>query len=57
LTNYTNGEPSSRFIPRTLLFERNGNYALLFDDTAEPDGGIAVCLFPEEQIVQQDDYL
>ena len=44
-----------RFIPKTLLIDRDGAYALLFDDN--PDDGIAVCLEPEEKIMSQDDYL
>ncbi len=46
-----------RFVPRTLLFERDGACALLCDDNDEPDEGIAVCLSPVEQILSQDDYL
>lgn len=47
----------SRFIPSTLIFERNGSYALLCDDNFEPDDGIAVCLKPTKKIIYQDDYL
>ena len=46
-----------QFIPRTLLMNRDGSYALLFDDRDNEDEGIAVCLAPEEKIVSQDDYL
>ena len=46
-----------RFIPKTLLIDRDGAYALLFDDEDNPDDGIAVCLEPEEKIMSQDDYL
>ncbi|MFG6368800.1 MAG: hypothetical protein K1W16_10320 [Lachnospiraceae bacterium] len=46
-----------QFIPRTLLMNRDGSYALLFDDRDNEDEGIAVCLDPEEKIVSQDDYL
>ena len=46
-----------RFIPQTLLIDRDGAYALLFDDEDNPDDGIAVCLEPEEKIMSQDDYL
>lgn len=46
-----------RFIPTTLLFDQNGSYALLCDDTECPDEGIAVCLSPEEKVFSQDDYL
>lgn len=56
LVNYSDSA-KTQFIPRTLLFDRDGSYALLCDDNNEPDEGIAVCLFPEEKIVSQDDYL
>ena len=46
-----------RFIPKTLLIDRDGAYALLFDDEDNPDDGIAVCLEPEEKIMSHDDYL
>ncbi len=46
-----------RFIPKTLLIDRDGSYALLFDDDDNPDDGIAVCLAPEEKIMSQDEYL
>ena len=46
-----------RFIPKTLLIDRDGAYALLFDDEDNPEDGIAVCLEPEEKIMAQDDYL
>lgn len=57
------GEPATaislraQFSPRTLLFARNGEYALLVDDAADPDGGVAICLSPVEKLVPQDDYL
>ena len=56
LKNYSN-DASTRFVPKTLLFERDGSYALLCDDNNEPDEGIAICLAPTEQIMSQDDYL
>lgn len=46
-----------RFTPSTLIFERNGPYALLCDDNLNPDDGIVVCLEPTKKIVSQDDYL
>ena len=46
-----------RFIPKTLLINRDGSYALLCDDNDNDDEGIAVCLYPEEVIMSQDDYL
>lgn len=49
--------PEQEFIPKTLLINRDGSYALLCDDTDNEDEGIAVCLYPEEVIMSQDDYL
>lgn len=48
---------SERFVPRILLFEEDGAYALLCDDKEELDDGIAVCLVPETKIMSQDEYL
>lgn len=56
LSDYSD-EAANRFIPKTLLFERDGAWALLCDDLLDPDGGIAVCLQPDKKIVLQDDYL
>lgn len=56
LSGFAN-DAATRFVPRTLLFERDGSYALLCDDHEMPDEGVAVCLAPMEQIVSQDDYL
>ena len=56
LCNYA-ASAATRFVPKTLLFDRDGSYALLCDDCDEPDEGIAVCLSPKEQVVSQDDYL
>jgi hypothetical protein len=50
-------DAKERFIPKTLLFGRNGECALLCDDITEPDEGIAICLFPNENVISQDDYL
>ncbi|PWV99308.1 hypothetical protein DFQ01_11524 [Paenibacillus cellulosilyticus] len=57
LIDYANGDASNRFVPRTLLFKRNGSYALLLDDSEDEDEGIAVCLAPSATIVSQSEYL
>lgn len=49
--------PQEKFTPKTLLIDRDGSYALLCDDIDNEDEGIAVCLYPEEVIISQDDYL
>lgn len=56
LVAYSNSA-ETQFIPRTLLINRDGSYALLFDDNDDHDEGIAVCLSPEEVVMSQDDYL
>lgn len=57
LDNYVGNNVKSRFSPQTLLFERDGAYALLFDDNQDVEGGIAVCLFPNEIVRTQGEYL
>ena len=57
LSDYSTVDAADRFVPRTLLFERDGSYALLFDDKNDEDNGIAVCLAPSEQVLTQDEYL
>lgn len=57
LTNYANVEIVDRFVPRTILFERNGSYAILFDDKEDIDNGVVVCIFPIERVITQDEYL
>ena len=49
--------PEKKFVPKTLLINRDGSYALLCDDNDDPDEGIAVSLSPKEAIMSQDDYL
>jgi hypothetical protein len=57
LIDFTNGDASKRYIPKILLFQRNGSYALLLDDREDEDEGIAVCLEPVAKIVSQSEYL
>lgn len=57
LCDYAIIDAADRFFPRTLLFERDGSYALLFDDNNDEDNGIAVCLAPSELVLKQDEYL
>ena len=57
LLAYGGKDCPTRFFPRTLLFERNGEYALLCDDKENPDDGVAVVLFPKQKVILQDDYL
>ena len=49
--------PVEEFIPTTLLIDRNGETAFLLDDENAPEEGVAACIFPEEKIVSQDEYL
>jgi hypothetical protein len=57
LINYRNEKFLSLLKPTGFIFERDGVYALLFDDASDPDNGIAVLLSPEQKVVTQDDYL
>lgn len=57
LLNESNIEIGKRYIPRTLLIDRDGAMAILCDDEEEPDEGIAVCISPQIKIVSQDEYL
>lgn len=57
LNDYTNGAPSDLFIPRTLLFNRDGSYALLLDDSRDEEGGVAVILAPVMSVIAQNEYL
>lgn len=57
LDAFAEGNSVKRFIPQTLLFQRNGGYALLFDDKQDEDGGIAVILAPKAEVKSQDEYL
>lgn len=50
-------DSGKRFSPTVLLFNRNGEYALLLDDNDNPDEGICIVLSPHRQILSQDDYL
>lgn len=57
LDNFREGNGAAYFTPRTLLFERDGSYALLCDDRMNEDDGVAVCLSPTQTVVLQDEYL
>lgn len=57
LKTFAGDQFSERFVPRTLLFQRNGDYAILFDDKQDIDGGIAVTLEPTTEVKYQDEYL
>ncbi len=46
-----------RFVPTMLLFNRDGEYALLLDDKDNPDEGMCAILSPRREIVSQDEYL
>lgn len=50
-------QSDERFTPKTLLFSRDGSYALLCSDKQNLDDGIAVVLSPTEEIISQNDYL
>jgi len=57
LSDFSDGNASSRFLPTMLLMERDGGYALLLDDEENKDEGVAVLLAPKMKVVSQDEYL
>ena len=57
LASYKNKDFLNSLKPTGLTFERNGGYALLFDDDNDLDNGIAVVLSPNREVMTQDDYL
>ena len=57
LSEYAGVDAAGRFVPRTLLFERDGGYAILFDDKEDEDDGVVVRLLPTERVLSQDEYL
>ena len=57
LSDFADSNASERFVPRMLLFQRDGSYALLLDDNEDEDGGIVACLAPTAEIKSQDEYL
>ena len=48
---------ASRFTARTLLVQRDGEYALLLDDAGDEEEGVAVVLSPITQVLPQSEYL
>jgi hypothetical protein len=57
LNDFSNDGASKRFVPRTLLFQRDGSYALLLDDKEDEDDGVAVCFTLKVEVISQDEYL
>ena len=52
-----NNDKLSNYTPSLLLLQRDGSYALLFNNKAAETDEIAVCLSPEEKIIAADSYL
>lgn len=57
LNDYANGDALDLFVPRVLLFNRDGSYALLLDDSRDEEDGIAVTLAPNISVIAQNEYL
>ncbi|MEG2893057.1 MAG: hypothetical protein RR840_06790 [Clostridium sp.] len=49
--------PKGTIIPREILFDRDGSIAVMCDCKFDKDNGIAVKLYPSEEVVSQDEYL
>ena len=47
----------SIFIPVLLIFKRNGDYGLVFDNKNDVEGGIVVTIKPDITIVAIDQYI
>jgi len=43
--------------PTKLTINSEGGCAMLFDDEEDPDNGLAVTIFPDEDVMTQDEYL
>ena len=52
-----NEDAKTRFSPRRLLFDTDGGCALLCDEVEDEDEGIAVCIIPNQCVMDQSDYL
>lgn len=50
-------EAENKFVPTLLLVNRDGELALMLDDDTDFESGIVVCIYPEIEILLQDDYL
>lgn len=48
---------ASKYYPTLLLFKRNGNYGIIFDDKEDSEGGIVVTIKPKMEIMSVDQYL
>ena len=57
LIGHMGAEASRRLVPKTLLFRRDGSYALLLDDQEDEDKDVAVCLAPTAEVMPQEEYL
>lgn len=57
LEHEANQNAASRFTARTLLVQRDGEYALLLDDAEDEEDGVAVVLSPITQVLSQSEYL
>ncbi|HHO0758731.1 TPA: hypothetical protein ACRTM4_000992 [Aeromonas hydrophila] len=57
LNDYANGDSLNLFVPRVLLFNRDGSYALLLDDSRDVEDGIAVTIAPNISVISQNEYL
>ena len=57
LAQFYEGAPNEFLTPTTLCITREGECALLFDDDNDPDNGMVAKLFPEEEVMTQDEFL
>lgn len=50
-------EARLKYHPSMLQFQKDGSYAMLFDDNDDVEGGVAVCVEPRCEVLSIDEYL
>ncbi len=57
IENAVNGlEDGSNFVPTMLLFKRNGDYGLVFNNKWDIEDGLVVCINSELEILSPDQF-
>lgn len=57
LVKFDGQAEAEKYIIRTLLVQRNGEFTFLCDDENNEKMGIAIIVYPEDKIMLQDEYL
>ena len=57
IENVVNGfEDGGNFVPSLLVFKRNGDYGLVFDNTSDAEDGLVVCIKPKIEVLSPDQF-